>query len=1816
MRGKITFLIMFLCCIHLGYSQSVNLTDALISPAPLPSVQANGSGTAEFRLQETSGSPVSSPVFGSLPNVTITVDLGDFIDLPNGVVSLSDITIEDSFDGTDMSGLFTMTYDGTSSILKFEQTNNNIPADANIKFTFPVKVVQNSSESEVSNGFNANIAALGSDTNAEGNAAFFTWTTNTTTAVNDISNTYEGVAVSGNVSTNDFDLEGDTQTVSTSPVTNVSNGTLTLNADGSYTYTPNAGFTGEDSFTYEVCDDVSPSACDEATVFIEVLPNGSVANEAPIANADTVLTEEGTTVTGNVASNDFDPDGDPLTVNTTPTTDVSNGTLTLNTDGTFTYVPDAGFTGTDTFTYEVCDDASPTPLCDTATVEINVNPDTGNITVANDDAFTTTPGVTLTGGNVLANDSDPEGDAQTVNTTPTTNVSNGTLTLNADGTFTYVPNAGFTGTDSFTYEVCDDGTPQACDEATVALTVGGIANTTIAENDINNTYVDNAVAGNVLTNDYDLEGDTQTVNTTPVSNVSNGTLTLNADGSYTYTPNAGFTGEDSFTYQVCDDGNPQACDEGQVFIEVIPEGTAGNENPIANADTVTTEEGATVTGNVASNDFDPDGDPLTVNTTPVTDVTNGTLTLNPDGSFTYVPDAGFTGTDSFTYEVCDDASPTPSCDTATVEIHVNEDTGNITVANDDAFNTTPGATLTGGNVLANDSDPEGDTQTVNTTPLVDASNGTLTLNTDGTFTYVPDAGFTGTDTFTYQVCDNGTPQACDEATAVVTVGGLANTTIAVNDISNTYADTAVAGNVLTNDYDLEGDTQSVNTTPVSNVSNGTLTLNADGSYSYTPNAGFTGQDSFTYQVCDDGNPQACDEGVVFIEVIPNGTVDNENPIANADTVTTEEGTTVTGNVASNDFDPDGDPLTVNTTPVTDVTNGTLTLNPDGTFTYVPDAGFTGTDSFTYEVCDDASPTPSCDTATVEIHVNEDSGNITVANDDAFNTTPGTTLTGGNVLANDSDPEGDDQTVNTTPVADVANGTLTLNADGTFTYVPDAGFTGTDSFTYQVCDDGTPQACDEATVMVTVGGLANTTVAVNDISNTYEDVATSGNVLTNDYDPEGDTQSVNTTPVSNVSNGTLTLNADGSYTYTPNAGFTGEDSFTYQVCDDGNPQACDEGQVFIEVLDSGTAANEAPIANADTATTEEGTTLTGNVVSNDFDPDGDPLTVNTTPVTDVTNGTLTLNADGTFTYVPDAGFTGTDSFTYQVCDNATPTAACDTAVVEIMVIEDSGNTTVANDDAFTTRTDVTLTGGNVLTNDSDPEGDTQTVNTTPISNVSNGTLTLNANGTFTYVPNAGFTGTDSFTYQVCDNGTPQACDEGTVVLTVGGLANSTIAVNDIGNTNEGTTLAGNVLTNDSDPEGDTQTVNTTPVSNVSNGILTLNADGSYTYTPNAGFTGEDSFTYQVCDDGVPQACDTAEVFIEVLPDSTSSNNAPIANPDTVTTEEGTTVTGNVASNDFDPDGDDLTVNTTPVSDVSNGTLTLNADGTFTYVPDAGFTGTDSFTYQICDNGTPQACDTATVEIQVNEDSGNITVANDDAFDTVADTANNNITENVLANDSDPEGDTQTVNTTPVNNVSNGTLTLNADGTFNYQPNAGFTGQDSFTYQVCDDGTPQACDTATVILLVKKFMEPDYTVSVITRETNVVGAEGDIDFVVFVGEGNGFNSNGLDTVEFRISDSTNFEFTYDDTLTTLNGQTLFNSDWSYELDRGLHKFTYIGNGGIFNGNTFSRIGIKAKFISPANSRGERPLKATIRGNSGGQVFRGNDNDSDTISYSNNQ
>ena len=294
----------------------------------------------------------------------------------------------------------------------------------------------------------------------------------------DVANTNPGTPVTGNVLTNDIDPQGTPLTASllTPPLV----GTVVVSPNGSYTYTPPAGFTGTVSFCYGVTNlaGLSSSAC--VTVNVNPVPS-LVNNNSPIANNDNTQTTAGMSVTINVAANDTDPDS-ATTLNGQLNTPIllgqpSSGTATVNPNGTVKYTPPAVFTGTVSFPYQICDKAT-TPLCATAVVTVTVLPTppvgTTLAPVAVDDALLTSKGVSNT-GTVAANDTDPQGYALAFTGGQPTS---GTVVMSPNGSYTYTPAPGFVGPDSFTYSVCNSA--GKCTVATVSVNVQNVASAGVA----------------------------------------------------------------------------------------------------------------------------------------------------------------------------------------------------------------------------------------------------------------------------------------------------------------------------------------------------------------------------------------------------------------------------------------------------------------------------------------------------------------------------------------------------------------------------------------------------------------------------------------------------------------------------------------------------------------------------------------------------------------------------------------------------------------------------------------------------------------------------------------------------------------------------------------------------------------------------------------------------------------------------------------------------------------------------------------------------------------------------------------------------------------------------------------------------------------------------------------------------------------------------------------------------------------------------------------------------------------------------------------
>ncbi|MBB5208809.1 Ig-like domain-containing protein [Chiayiivirga flava] len=1440
-------------------------------------------------------------------------------------------------------------------------------------------------------------------------------------AQNDTASTPQNTPLVSTVAGNDTAAPGSTYSIVTPPTS----GSLVLGPNGGYTYTPVPGFSGPVTFTYQVCLPApNQLLCDIATVTITVGGNTLVAND------DSDSTAQNTPVTTVVLQNDTVTGAplDPASVSiVTPS---PNGTATPNPDGTVTFVPAPNFSGVTTYSYEVCDTSTPTPLCDTATVTITVAPNTVDAVDDGDSTAQNTPVTTP----VIGNDTVPPGGApldpgSVAIVTPSPD---GTATPNPDGSITFTPNPGFSGTTTYTYEVCDLSTPTpVCDTATVEIVVGANLVAAVDDSDSTpqNTPVTTAVLGNDTTTGAALDPGSVTI-TVPSAD---GTATVNPDGSITFTPAPNFSGTTTYSYQVCDLSTPTpVCDAAQVTITVDPNVVS------ALNDGDTTPQNTPVTTTVLGNDSVLPGgaalDPGSVSI--VTPSPDGTLVVNPDGSIEFTPATNFSGTTTYTYEVCDLSTPTPVCDEAIVTITVDPNT----IATQDDSDTTPQNTPVTTTVLLNDSSTGAPLDPGSVSIVAQSADGNAVAHPDGTVTFTPDPGFSGVTTYSYEVCDLSTPvPVC--ATALVTITVEPNTVVANPDTDNTPQNTPVTTTVLGNDsVDPTGaplDPGSVSI--VTPSPDGTAVPNPDGTVTFTPNPDFSGVATYIYQVCDTSVPDpVCVQAVVQVTVEPNVV----SALNDADT--TPQNTPVTTTVLDNDTVlPNGaalDPGSVSI--VTPSPDGTLVVNPDGSVEFTPNTNFSGTTTYTYQVCDVSVPTPVCDQAVVTITV----GDNTLDLQDDSDTTPQNTPVTTTVLLNDSSTGAPLDVTSVTVVAASPDGSAVPNADGTITFTPASNFSGTTSYSYQVCDLSTPvPVCSTALVTITVE--PNVVAAVDDGAVTEQNTPVTTPVLGNDTVlPNGaplDPASVAVTVPS--PDGSAVVNPDGTITFTPNPGFSGTTTYTYEVCDLSTPTpVCDSAVVTVSIGDNLVAAND------DSDTTPQNTPVTTPVLGNDTTT-GAPLDPASVVVTVPSpNGSTVVNPDGSITFTPDDGFSGSTTYSYQVCDTSVPTPVCDTAVVTITV---GDNLVVAVDDADSTPQNTPVTTV-VLGNDSttgaplDPSSVTVTVPSP------DGSTVVNPDGSITFTPNDGFSGTTTYSYEVCDLSTPTpVCDTAVVTITV--APNDIDALNDADNTPQNTPVTTSVLSNDTvtgAPLDPGSVVVTTPSPD---GTTVVNPDGTITFTPAPNFSGVTTYSYQVCDTSTPTPlCDIAVVTITVGASTVVANND--FDSSTQNTPVTTPVLGNDSSSGASLDPGSVSI-VTPSPD---GTAVANPDGSITFTPNPGFSGTTTYVYQVCDVSTPTpVCDTALVTITI---PPNVVAALNDNDETPQNTP---VTVPVLGNDSStdlPLDPGSVVVTVP---SPDGSTVVNPDGSITFTPTPGFSGVTTFSYLVCDTSAPvPVCDEAVVTITV--------------------------------------------------------------------------------------------------------------------------------------------------------
>ncbi|EMJ3466124.1 tandem-95 repeat protein, partial [Vibrio harveyi] len=845
----------------------------------------------------------------------------------------------------------------------------------------------------------------------------------------------------------------------------------------------------------------------------------------PVAEDDSVLTDEDASVSIDVLANDQDADSDSLSIESA-TVPAEQGTVEII-DGKLIFTPAEDFNGEATVTYVVTDGA----LTDEATVTVTVNP-INDAPVAVNDTVTTDEDTAVT-IDVLANDSDPENDTLTI-TAASVPTEQGTVAI-VDGKLVFTPAENFNGDATISYTISDG---QLTDDATVAVTVNPVNDAPVAVNDAVSTDEDTAVTIDVLTNDSDLENDQLTITNASVP-AEQGTVTI-VDGKLVFTPAENFNGDATISYTISDG---QLTDDATVAVTVNPV----NDAPVAVNDTVSTDEDTAVTIDVLANDSDPENDTLTITAASVP-AEQGTVTI-VDGKLVFTPAENFNGDATISYTISDGQLS----DDATVAVTVNP-VNDAPVAVNDTVSTDEDTAVTI-DVLANDSDPENDQLTI-TNASVPAEQGTVTI-VDGKLVFTPAENFNGDATISYTISDG---QLTDDATVAVTVNPVNDAPVAVDDTVTTDEDTAVTIDVLANDSDPENDQLTITNASVP-AEQGTVAI-VDGKLVFTPAENFYGDATISYTISDG---QLTDDATVAVTVNPV----NDAPVAVNDTVGTDEDTAVTIDVLANDSDPENDQLTITNASVP-AEQGTVAI-VDGKLVFTPAENFNGDATISYTISDGQLT----DDATVAVTVNP-VNDAPVAVNDAVSTDEDTAVTI-DVLANDSDPENDTLTITAASVP-AEQGTVAI-VDGKLVFTPAENFNGDTTISYTISDG---QLTDDATVAVTVNPVNDAPVAVNDTVATDEDTAVTIDVLANDSDPENDQLTITNASVP-AEQGTVAI-VDGKLVFTPAENFNGDATISYTISDG---QLTDDATVAVTVNpvnDAPVAVNDTVATDEDTAVT--------------------------------------------------------------------------------------------------------------------------------------------------------------------------------------------------------------------------------------------------------------------------------------------------------------------------------------------------------------------------------------------------------------------------------------------------------------------------------------------------------------------------------------------------------------------------------------------------------------------------------------------------------
>ncbi|MBE3921466.1 tandem-95 repeat protein [Vibrio parahaemolyticus] len=1074
----------------------------------------------------------------------------------------------------------------------------------------------------------------------------------------------------------------------------------------------------------------------------------------------------------------------------------------------------------------------------------------------------------------------------------------------------------------------------------------------------------------LLSNVDDEDKDTLSVENLIIDK-GNGTLVDNGDGTWTFTPQIDDDTEVSFTFDIIDDEDLVV--SGSANLDILPI----NDAPNAENDVITTEEDTAVTIDVLVNDSDVEGDALSIQSASVPSE-QGSVDI-VDGKLVFTPAENFNGEATITYIVTDGDLTDEAKVTVTVT-PVNDSP----VAVDDTTSIQEDTAVTI-DVLTNDTDVDGDKLSIESAS-VPKEQGTVEV-VDGKLVFTPVENFNGHAEITYTVTDG---QLTDEAKVTVTVNPVNDApTIKVDAVESITEDAVstdtVVATLTVRDTDTSEDQLTVS---LENNSNGYFVLVGDEVKLTQAGVDAVNNDELNLKdltisasVSDGVNPTANDSDSLIVNRVndaPTIKVDAVESITE-DAVSTD---TVVATLTVRDTDTPEDQLTVS---LENNSNGYFVLV--GNEVKLTQAGVDAVNNdelnlkdltISASVSDGVNPTasdsdslivnrvndaPTVENAIADQELSEDFATYTIDLNDAF--------------------KDSDSALNFS-VSGNSNIQVAI-VNGIATITPTADWNGSEALTFTATDPSGESVSQ--TVNFTVAPVAD---IVADKATVVEDTPTIIKVLGNDTF-EGDDQVVSLDTNNGPANGTVSVNPDGSVTYTPNDNYHGTDSFTYIVTSGGVSEST---TVSVDV----TPVNDAPVAKDDIATTQEDTVVTIDVLPNDSDVDGDKLSIESASVPKE-QGTVEV-VNGKLVFTPAENFNGDAEITYTVTDGAltdqatvkvTVNAVNDTPVVESNIADQ----TLAED--FTPYT-IDL---NTAFSDVDNVDGELTFSVSGNSNIQVAIV----NGIATITPTADWNGSETLTFTATDPSGESVSQ--TVNFTVAPVAD---IVADKATVVEDTPTIIKVLGNDTF-EGDDQVVSLDTNNGPANGTVSVNPDGSVTYTPNDNYHGADSFTYIVTSGGVSES---TTVNVDVTPE----NDAPVAKDDTAITDEDTPVTIDVLPNDTDVDGDKLSIESASVPK-EQGTVEV-VNGKLVFTPAENFNGDAEITYTVTDG---QLTDEAKVTVTVNpvNDAPTIKV---DAVESITEDAVSidTVVATLTVRDTDTSEDQLTVS---LENNSNGYFVLVGD-----------------------------------------------------------------------------------------------------------------------------------------------------------------------------------------------